>query len=200
MVDHFCKPGFENMYNHFNWKQFTNNLGVGPGSYSYFDGRRLGTGTKLEEYITTVESGDLLITSVTDKLSPRVERERYIVFALLYYNIEFAIYEDKFGTAFLDDFAEEVGRLVRKGLVEVAADRIVLTKLGVIWHTNVILEFFNQAFWGDEASLSQPNWSLNGVMVELGARPRSYWLGDKDVLSYPPITAPPTAGEREASR
>ncbi len=194
MVDHFCKPGHENMYNHWNFNVYTDTLGIGPGSYSYLDGRRLGTETSVEKYIARVESDDFLISTITSRLSPRVQRERYIVFALLYYQLEYGYYRSVFGSDFLDDFAEEVERLVRKGLIEVDEDRIRLTQLGVVWHTNVILEFFNEAFWNDEASLKEPNWSLNGVMVEVGAHDRTHWLGDKDTAFYEPPAAITTGG------
>lgn len=187
MVDHFCKPGYENMYNHWNWKVYVDTLAVGPGSYSYFDGYRFGTETDVEKYVRLAQEDKPLISTVTEELSPRVQRERYIIFALLYYEIEYSFYESKFGTSFLEDFADEIGRLVRKGLVEVLDDRMKLTKLGLVWHTNVILEFFNPAFWGDAESLNEPNWSLNGVMVEVGAHARSHWLGEDDVTFYPPI-------------
>jgi oxygen-independent coproporphyrinogen-3 oxidase len=133
-----------------------------------------------------VESGDLLISTVTDRLSDRVQRERYVIFALLYYEIEYDFYRSKFGSDFREDFAEELERLERKGLIELLPDRMRLTQLGLVWHTNVILEFFNPAFWNDTGSLREPNWSLNGVMVEVGAHDRSYWLGDKDQTWFPP--------------
>lgn len=178
MVDHFSKPGYENMYNHWNWKVYVDTLAIGPGSYSYFDGYRLGTDTDVDGYVSACQRGEFVISSVTNKLSARVQRERYVIFALLYYEIEFAFYQRKFGTSFLKDFASEIRRLTAKGLIEVLPDRIRLTQLGLTWHTNVILEFFNPAFWSDTASLAEPNWSLNGVMVEVGAHDRSYWLGD----------------------
>ncbi|NRR31903.1 coproporphyrinogen III oxidase family protein [Oxalobacteraceae bacterium] len=187
MVDHFCKPGYENMYNHWNWKVYIDTLAIGPGSYSYFDGFRLGTESDIEKYIEHARRDEFLISSITDKMSPRVQRERYVVFALLYYAIEYAFYESKFGTSFLDDFADEVARLERKGLVTLEHDRMQLTELGLIWHTNVILEFFNPAFWGDTSSLSEKNWSLNGVMVEVGAHERSYWLGGEDQTFFHPL-------------
>jgi oxygen-independent coproporphyrinogen-3 oxidase len=68
-----------------------------------------------------------------------------------------------------------------------------ITKLGLIWHTNVILEFFNEQFWGDQDSLRPPNWSLNGVMVEVGAHDRTHWLGEDSVLFYPPVPDPEPA-------
>ncbi|MGO6747869.1 coproporphyrinogen-III oxidase family protein [Rhizobium ruizarguesonis] len=193
MVDHFCKPGFENMYNHWNWKVYVDTLAIGPGSYSYFDGYRLGTGTDVEGYVAACERSEFVISSVTDKLSSRVQRERYVIFALLYYEIEFAFYYSKFNSSFLDDFASETERLVAKGLIEVLDDRIKLTRLGLIWHTNIILEFFNPAFWSDTASLHEPNWSLNGVMVEVGAHERGYWLGDISPVGHTsPFFAPTT--------
>lgn len=186
MVDHFCKPGYENMYNHWNWKVYVDTLAIGPGSYSYFDGYRLGTETDVEKYIEACNNDQFLISTVTDKLSPRVQRERYVVFALLYYEIEYAFYYGKFGTSLVDDFAEELERLQRKGLVELTEDRMRLTRLGLIWHTNIILEFFNPAFWNDTRSLDEPNWSLNGVMVEVGAHDRAHWLGERHQTFFPP--------------
>lgn len=185
MVDHFARPGFENMYNHWNWKIYVDTLAIGPGSYSYFDGYRLGTEGDVAKYIETVNRGEFLISTVTDLLSPRVQRERYVIFALLYYEIEFAFYTSKFGTDFREDFAEEIERLACKGLVTVDERAMRLTDLGLEWHTNVIMEFFNPAFWGDTESLDEPNWSLNGIMVEVGSRPRTYWLGDKDRTFFP---------------
>ena len=184
MVDHFCKPGYENRYNHWNWKVDIETLAIGPGSYSYFDGYRLGTESDVQKFIEHANRGEFLISSVTDLMPVRVQQERYIIFALLYYEIEYKFYKRKFGSEFLEDFAEEAARLERKGLIELTGDRMKLTELGLIWHTNVILESFNPAFWGDTDSLREKNWSLNGAMVEVGARPRSYWLGQKDEIFF----------------
>jgi len=190
MVDHFCKPGYENKYNHWNFKVYTDTLGIGPGSYSYFDGYRLGTETDIEKYIEACNKDEFLISTISDQLPPRVRRERYTVFAWLYYEIEYAYYAKEFGGSFLEDFADELARLERKGLIEIGEDRVRLTKLGVIWHTNVILEFFNPAFWQDTRSLDEPNWSLNGVMVEVGAKERKHWLGEKHETFFPSLPAP----------
>lgn len=184
MVDHFCKPGYENMYNHWNWKVYIDTLAIGPGSYSYYDGYRLGTETDIEKYIEYLNRDEFLISTVTSKMSDRVQRERYIIFALLYYSIDYKFYYSKFKTHFLEDFAEEILRLQKKGLIELTDECMKLTGLGLEWHTNVILEFFNDAFWDDTKSLDEPNWSLNNVMVDVGAKSRNYWLGEKDELFF----------------
>jgi oxygen-independent coproporphyrinogen-3 oxidase len=177
MVDHFAKPGYENKYNHWSWKIYTDALAIGPGGYSYFNGYRIGTSKDIHAYVDAVEKGEFLISTVTPKMDERVERERYVIFTLLYFSIEFEAYRSKYGAEFLDDFGDIVSRLLDKGLVEILPDRMVLTTLGREWQSNVILEFFNPVFWGDEKALAEPNWSMNVPMVEIGAHQREYWLG-----------------------
>jgi oxygen-independent coproporphyrinogen-3 oxidase len=177
MVDHFAKPGYENLYNHWSWKIYTDALAIGPGGYSYFNGYRLGTSKDIAAYIDAVDKGEFVIDTITPKMTGRTERERYVIFTLLYFCVELAAYRAKYGTEFLDDFSGIVARLAGKGLVEILPDRMQLTNLGREWQSNVILEFFNPAFWGDEKALAQPNWSMNVPMVELGAHQREYWIG-----------------------
>ena len=184
MVDHFCKPGYENMYNHWNWNIYVDTLGIGPGSYSYFDSYRLGTESDIKKYVEHVNNDEFLISTVSIKLNDRINRERYIVFALLYYKIEYEFYYNKFGTQFYDDFADEINRLINKGLITKSDTCIEMTQKGLEWHINIILEFFNDIFWEDTATLDQPHWSLNGIGVEVSAHARDYWLGDKNQLEF----------------
>ena len=187
MVDHFSKPGYENMYNHWNWNVYVDTLGIGPGSYSYFDGFRMGTESDVKKYVEHVNNDEFLISTISVELSERMNRERYIVFALLYYKIEYDFYFNKFGTNLLDDFAPEIERLVSKGLMEVEESCIRLTHKGLEWHVNIILEFFNDVFWEDTATLDQPHWSLNGIGCEVSALPRDYWLGPKEQVFFEDI-------------
>jgi oxygen-independent coproporphyrinogen-3 oxidase len=177
MVDHFSKPGYENQYNYWSWKVYTDALAVGPGAYSYFDGYRLGTDKNVESYIEHANRGEFMISTVTPRMSPRIQRERYVIFTLLYYCVEYAAYRNKFGTSFLEDFEDAVQRLVDKRLVVLTSDRMQLTQLGLEWHTNVLLEFFSPEYWSDPDALEQPNWSMNVPMVQISATSRVEWLG-----------------------
>ncbi|HEX8000720.1 MAG TPA: coproporphyrinogen-III oxidase family protein [Pyrinomonadaceae bacterium] len=178
MVDHFCQPGFENKYNEWSWKIYTDALAIGPGAYSYFEGYRLGTAKDVDDYVAHVERGEFLISTIGDRMDERVERERYIIFTLLFFNVEFAAYRAKFATDFREDFGPVIERLLRKGLVTLDEREMRLTELGVEWHSNVLLEFFNARFWADEDAMNEPNWSMNIPMVELSTQTRRYWLGD----------------------
>ena len=183
MLNHFCQPGFEEMYNYWNWKVYEETLAIGPGSYSYFDDYRLGTEGNVEKYIEYVNNGKFLISSVTNKLPERIKKERYIIFTLLYYKVDYKYYKIKYGSSFLEDFKDIIERLKAKGLVNIGKSSMTLTPLGEEWHTNVILEFFDDIYWQDKEALAK-NWSLNGASAEVGALPREFWLGDKGTAFY----------------
>lgn len=177
MVDHFAKPGFENKYNQWSWKVYTDALAIGPGAYSYFGGYRLGTDKNIQRYIADVDAGRFRINTVTPHMNEQIEKERYVIFTLLFYVVELAAYRSKYNSEFTKDFAHVIDRLVAKGLATIDEKELRLTKTGMEWHSNVLLEFFNPSFWGDEQALQEPNWSMNVPMVELSARQREYWLG-----------------------
>jgi oxygen-independent coproporphyrinogen-3 oxidase len=178
MVDHFCRPGSENKYNEWSWKIYVDALAIGPGAYSQFDGYRFGTSKDIDGYIAGVNRGEFVISTIGDRMSPRVERERYVIFTLLFFVVNFAAYRDRYGTEFIEDFQDTVDGLIEKKLVTVNAREMRLTELGLEWHSNVLLEFFNRTFWADKDAVNELNWSMNIPMVELGAQSRTYWLGD----------------------
>lgn len=178
MADHYAQEGYENKYNHWSWKVYTDALAIGPGAYSYFDGYRLGTEKDVKKYIDHVNRGEFLISTVSTRMDERIEKERYVIFTLLYFCVEFSAYKSRFGSEFLDDFDDIVQRLVKKKLVVVNQDQMKLTQLGIEWQSNILLEFFNPIFWEDDDSLKNLSWSMNVPMVELASQERSYWLGN----------------------
>lgn len=178
MFDHFARPGYENVYNDWTFKQnMIEVLGVGPGSYGFVNDYRIGTKKDVEEYIATVGDGRHMISATAPQCSPRVRRERWIVNALQYLGLDLADYRGHFGTDLADDFGTAVDRLVRRGLAVVTDDRLDLTELGREWHMNVMLEFTNDDYWGDTASLESPHWAMNTPMVDLFSGSRAEWLG-----------------------
>jgi coproporphyrinogen III oxidase-like Fe-S oxidoreductase len=178
MYNHFARPGYENVYNEWTFKKnMIEVLGVGPGAYGFVNDYRIGTKKDVEEYIATVGDGRHMISAVAPQCSPQVRRERWIVNALQYLGLGLAAYRGYFGTDLVDDFASVVDRLVARGLAVVTDERLDLTELGREWHMNVMLEFTNDAYWGDTASLESPHWAMNTPMVDLFAGGRAEWLG-----------------------
>jgi oxygen-independent coproporphyrinogen-3 oxidase len=179
MFDHFAQPGYENMYNHWAFREAADALGVGAGAYSFINHHRTGSAKDVAGYIETVNRGEHMITAVSDKMDIRVRKERYVIFAFQYGRIEFDAYGRKFQSRFMEDFGDIISRLVRKRLVTVHPDHVEMTDLGKSWHMNIMLEFINPRFWNDIISMSEPNWAMNIPMVDLVANSRERYLGTK---------------------
>jgi len=178
MFDHFARPGFESAYNRWTFKEAVDALGIGAGAYSFINSYRTGTSKDVQGYIDAVEQGAHVISTVSQQMTPRVRRERFVIFAFQYWHLDLAAYRAKWNSDFLDDFGDIARRLERRGLVEITDRHVVLTELGRDWRMNVLLEFVNPAFWGEAGALEQPNWAMNLPMVELVAGRRTQWLGD----------------------
>ena len=178
MFDHFAQPGFESEYMLWSWREADKDaLAIGPGAYSYINGYRVGTDKDVAGYIKAVENGEHLLSTISEKMGERGRRERYVIFSLEFFHIDFAHYRKNFGTTFMEDFSDIAHRLKHKGLVELHPDRMELTELGKEWRANVLLEFMNPAYWNDEGALTERNWSMNTVMVQIAASDRRKWLG-----------------------
>ncbi|MCD6047057.1 MAG: Fe-S oxidoreductase, coproporphyrinogen oxidase [Gammaproteobacteria bacterium] len=178
MFDHFAEPGFEAPYNHWTFKEAKDALGIGAGAYSFINGYRTGTKKDVDGYIETVNRGEHMINSISKKMCDRIRKERYVIFAFQYFNIDFSIYYKQFGSNFMDDFGDIAYRLEKKGLITIHADQIKMTNLGREWHMNIFLEFFNEEIWNEFDALKQENWAMNIPMVQLATKGKEYWLGN----------------------
>lgn len=54
-------------------------------------------------------------------------------------------------------FFDQISRLVNKKLVTLSNREMKLTQLGIEWHTNAILEFFNATFWAGDTFTKEAN-------------------------------------------
>lgn len=177
MFDHFAQPGYENQYNYWTFRMARDALGIGAGAYSFINGYRSGTEKDVRQYIKTVNEGQFMVTAVSEEMSLRVRMERYVIFALQYFLIDFKEFRTQFGVDFLEEFRPIVERLRRKGLITVSDDRIEMTDLGKDWHMNVMLEFANEKFWSDRDARRHPNWAMNIPMVDIFENNYEKWLG-----------------------
>lgn len=184
MHNHYCKPGFRNVYNDYNLEHVADTLGIGAGAYSLIDNYRLGSSKDVTKYVDTINSGEHLVSTISKKMTARNHKERYIMFTFQYFVVHLDRYKQRFGTDAMDDFGDIFRKLEKKKLVEFKDDRIEMTRLGQEWFLNVVLEFVSPEFWGDQNSVDEPNWSMNIVLVDLLAGNRDRWLGkdEKEVI------------------
>lgn len=177
MFDHFAVPGYESVYNKWTFgHNMLEVLAVGPGAYGFINEYRIGTAKDVEGYIAAVNKGEHLISAVSPRVEGIIRRERYVVNVLQYMEVDLDEYLTNFGSELGDDFPGVVDKLVDRGLAEVIGRRLVLTPLGRDWHMNVMLEFTNDQFWGDQSALDSPHWAMNTPMVQLFSGQKQDWL------------------------
>jgi oxygen-independent coproporphyrinogen III oxidase len=180
MHNHFCEPGYRNVYNDYNLEHVADTLGIGAGAYSLIGDYRVGTSKNVSDYVDHVNNGHHMISTISEKMDLRNHKERYMMFTLQYFRAHFSRYRNRFGSEMMDDFGDIIRRIEKKGLILIKEDQIEMTALGREWFLNVVLEFVNPKFWGNRESVEQPNWSMNIVLVDLIAGNRERWLGKQE--------------------
>lgn len=178
MPNYWCCDGFELPYNHWNFRVGADTLGVGPGAYSYINGVRFGSAKNVNEYIKKSFAGEHYISTASEKLSKRHQMERFIIQCLHCLKVDFDIFYKRFNIDIREEFGEVLSKLYAKGVLMEVSDGITFTQLGAEWPINVLLEFFDDCYWGDKSAQSLPVWAMNESMVDLITVEKKEWLGE----------------------
>lgn len=179
MPNYWSAEGYELPYNHWNFRLGVDTLGVGPGGYSYINGVRFGTEKDVEGYMKAVKEGRHLISTASEKLSLRHQMERFIIQCLHCLKVDDKIFRDKFGVDVKTEFNDVLQRVYKKGVLKETEDGFTFTALGADWPINVLLEFFDDCFWGDKSAVELPVWAMNESMVDLISVQKAEWLGEE---------------------
>lgn len=177
MPNYWACEGFELPYNHWNFRVGADTLGVGPGAYSYINGVRFGSEKNVDEYIETVQAGHHYISTASEKLTVKQQMERFIIQCLHCLKVDFGIFQKKFGVDIRMEFKELLAKLYAKGVLCEKDDCITFTTQGAEYPINVLLEFFDDSFWGDKSAKALPVWAMNESMVDLITVEKEEWLG-----------------------
>jgi oxygen-independent coproporphyrinogen III oxidase len=178
MLEHYALPGYESKYNKWTMFDCVDALGIGAGAYSFINQRRTGTSKDVERYINSVNTKTNTFTTAGIPLSPKISRQRYIIFNLLYYRIDKKSYFETWGTEIGNDFEDILFRLVQDKLIIDHASYIEVSEEGKHWLQNIMLEFFDDSMWENSAALKQQSssWAMNNHMINIGSSKKSFWL------------------------
>lgn len=139
-VSNFALPGFLSRHNAFYWRNDAY-LGVGPGAVSYLDGRRWKRERLPARYIQKVRSGaDLSVESERSDFETALG-ETMMLGLRLRDGVSLERIRRRFGIEPRTVFARQIEELTRRGLVELTADRLLLTHKGLLLANTVCAEF-----------------------------------------------------------
>ena len=130
----YAKPGFESRHNLLYWAN-EEYLGLGPGAYSYFDGRRFKNSDSYEQYQDKIGRGDWAARE-EEALD---EKKKDIESFLLALRLTLGADERRFHSLLLD-FRDEIAALCEKGLLAREKGRVRLSVKGQFFAETVFTE------------------------------------------------------------
>ncbi len=140
-ISNFSRTGFESKHNLKYW-QFAPYFSFGVSAHS-FDGENLRWSNERDTfaYVKKIENGESPITEQIE-LDKSTRRAEYAFLRLrLNEGIDLGDYENKFGIDLTKEYAEDLARLTKAGLIEFADDHLKLTKKGKLYSNEVFAVF-----------------------------------------------------------
>ena len=120
----YAKPGFESRHNCLYWAN-AETLGLGPGAYSYFDGRRFRHSASYEQYLDKISHEDWSAFEEEFLDKDKKEIESFLLALRLTEGVNLA----SFG-AVVKKFKQEISELSEKGLLIQEKEKLRLSAKG----------------------------------------------------------------------
>ncbi len=130
----YAKTGFESRHNLLYWAN-QDYLGLGPGAYSYFDGRRFKNSDSQERYLDKISRNDWSADE-EEVLDPKKKETESFLLAL---RLAEGVSMDRF-YSFVEGSKEEIVGLCEKGLLIREANRLRLSPRGQFFAETVFAE------------------------------------------------------------
>lgn len=139
-ISNFAKAGFESKHNTTYW----NNdyyYGFGAGAHGYVNGERVGNFGPLKKYMEPIRRSELPYMNVHKvPVNEQMEEEMFLGLRKID-GVSLSTFSKKFGKDASDVFAEPIEDLLKRGLIEVTAERIYLTHKGKLLGNEVFQTF-----------------------------------------------------------
>ncbi|MCG3177096.1 MAG: Oxygen-independent coproporphyrinogen-III oxidase-like protein [Candidatus Omnitrophica bacterium] len=130
----YARPGHRSVHNRIYWDN-QEYLGLGPGAYSYWEGRRYRTAATLEEYLARAASGDWSASEQETLSAPEREVESLLLALRLLDGVELSRFR-----SVLDRKRATVDALIDKELLTETPERLRLTERGIFFAETVFSE------------------------------------------------------------
>ena len=139
-ISNFARPGYESRHNlkYWNCDEY---LGFGVAAYSDFGGARFGNSRDIEAYI---EGRD--ITEERNVLDAEERINEYIMLRFrLSEGINTAVFEERFGVSFEENWGKKLAPFVAEGLVRKEGEKYFFSQEGMLVSNTVLSEILDFA-------------------------------------------------------
>ncbi len=130
----YAKPGFRSRHNLLYWAN-EETLGLGPGAFSYFNGRRFRHSSSVDEYFEKIGNNDWSACEQETLHADKREIESFLLALRLSEGAPLSRFQPV-----MDKFQGNITGLIEKGLLERTRDRVCLTARGQFFAETVFTE------------------------------------------------------------
>ncbi len=117
-------------------------IGTGVASFSHFGGVHYQNADRWEDYVTTVNQGELPVRRAL-KTTPRQRLIREMILQLKMGSLDAGYFRDKFETEIIQEFHDGFGSLVEEGFAHTDGDKVQLTRQGLLRVDALLPRFFD---------------------------------------------------------
>lgn len=136
-ISNFAKPGFESRHNNKYWR-LNPVYGFGVSAHSFDGSQRYANERDTAKYVELINASG---TAEVFRETIHAASEFVFLGLRLVKGIELDDYEKHFGQSLTEKYSTEVERLLEAGLMELATDRLKLTRKGMLFSNTVFAEF-----------------------------------------------------------
>jgi oxygen-independent coproporphyrinogen III oxidase len=140
-ISNLCRPGFHSRHNVKYWTAAPY-YGFGCSAHSYDgDRRRWSNQRDVLKYVEMIESGASPVVEEQQLSSTDVRAEAVFLGMRLMQGVDLRRYRESFGVDLRDEYADDLERFCKAGLVELDGDLIRLTRTGALLSNEVFAAF-----------------------------------------------------------
>jgi len=140
-ISNLCRPGFHSRHNVKYWTAAPY-YGFGCSSHSYDgDTRRWSNQRDVLKYVEMVESGASPVVEEQQLEQTDVRAEAVFLGMRLMQGVDLRRYRESFGVDLRDEYADDLDRFCKAGLIELDGDLIRLTRTGALLSNEVFAAF-----------------------------------------------------------
>lgn len=139
-ISNFAKPGYECLHNITYWRN-ESYFGFGAGAVSYLDGVRTANTSELDAYIASIKSGVSPVVSNEELVGVASMGETVFLGLRMLRGVDLDAFAQRYGVRAENVFADQIGNLVKRGLVEIVGGFLRLTDTGLFLGNEAFAEF-----------------------------------------------------------
>ena len=133
-ISNYARPGFESRHNITYW-EVGDYLGLGSAAHSLMNNMRFANPPEPERYLGGERMLEKQICSISDQMEEHIMLETRMTRGL-----NLALWQERFGEAFLEKHARAVRKLESYGLIEIENGFLRLNTMGLELQDSVVLE------------------------------------------------------------